>query len=515
MDHSDTCDDDGKLEASVGDLADGLHWVPCDVVIADGGSGSNVTVVSSGLIEVSDSDVGFGSPFVDGVSLYSTLSGSDAVKVGGSESSFDGAVVAPFGRVEVSGSNNTFNCGVLADTVKLSGSDLTVSGCELTTSDFDVTTTSRTYAPDGLLSRVDIVSPGGSVDVYELLWDRTLPVSQVVTMSVNGDTTSFTYGVRRAQAIDSGGAGTSFGYSVLGDVTAGPMAMADGFDPYGIPDTATVAVGFGYRGELHVGDQVYLRFRDHVPALGRFLTSDPLPGVAGTPTVVNGYAYAANDPIQLTDPLGLRPSDRDLAPDSPSIAPDIVALHQMSSPADGILSAMKVDINSQEARRIRAINSADNPGVTCHFFCNLFLVGAGSLWVKQVHAGGPWDYKPQIRQVQQGFDYWPLDASGDVDVFFDVWSNVHYGYVGGSVGFSLATLQFGADLGRRFPALERIAGENDRSDVVSVEIGFRLWERHGAGLTYQQLVDAVRAAQSDYEAAALADFDRNVRVRDR
>ena len=47
VDHSDTCDDDGKLEASVGDLADGLHWVPCDVVIKGGGSGSNVTVVSS------------------------------------------------------------------------------------------------------------------------------------------------------------------------------------------------------------------------------------------------------------------------------------------------------------------------------------------------------------------------------------------------------------------------------------------------------------------------------------
>ena len=309
VDHSDTCDDEGKLEASAGELAGGLHWVPCDVVISDGGSGSNVTVVSSGKIEVSDSGVEFGSPFVDGLSLFSTVNGSDAVKVGGSDSAFDGAIVAPYGKVEVSGSNNTFNCGVIADTVKLSGSELVVSGCELTTGDFDVTTTTRTYDPDGLLNRVDIVSPGGSVDVYELLWDRTLAVPQVVAMSVNGDTTSFTYGVRRAQAIDSGGAATSFGYSVLGDTTAGSHAVAGGFDPYGTPDTTNVAVGFGYRGELHVGDQVYLRNRDHAPTLGRFLTPDPLSGVAGTTTVVNGYAYAANDPIRNVDPLGLRPSD--------------------------------------------------------------------------------------------------------------------------------------------------------------------------------------------------------------
>ena len=168
---------------------------------------------------------------------------------------------------------------------------------------------SRVYDPDGLLSQVAVTNPDGSVDVYELLWDRALPVPQVVMMSVNGDTTSFTYGVNRAQAIDSVGVAASFGYSVLGDVTAGPLAVAGAYDPYGQPDADNVIVGFGYRGELHVGDTVYLRFRDHVPGLGRFLTSDPLPGMAGATIVVNGYAYAANDPIQFQDPFGLRAVD--------------------------------------------------------------------------------------------------------------------------------------------------------------------------------------------------------------
>ena len=76
---------------------------------------------------------------------------------------------------------------------------------DLESGDPSQTVISRSYAPDGLLAQVAVTNPDGSVDVYELLWDRAVPIPQVVTMSVNGETTSFTYGVRRTQAIDSMG----------------------------------------------------------------------------------------------------------------------------------------------------------------------------------------------------------------------------------------------------------------------------------------------------------------------
>jgi RHS repeat-associated protein len=46
----------------------------------------------------------------------------------------------------------------------------------------------------------------------------------------------------------------------------------------------------------------YNRFRYYSPILGRYLTRDPLTFLAG----VNFYAYVDNDPINATDPLGLK-----------------------------------------------------------------------------------------------------------------------------------------------------------------------------------------------------------------
>jgi RHS repeat-associated protein len=67
----------------------------------------------------------------------------------------------------------------------------------------------------------------------------------------------------------------------------------------------------GIDGEL--GDLVWLHHRVLDTATGSFLSPDPLGGVPGTPVVANPYHYAANDPVRLCDPLGLRPmTDADL-----------------------------------------------------------------------------------------------------------------------------------------------------------------------------------------------------------
>ena len=51
---------------------------------------------------------------------------------------------------------------------------------------------------------------------------------------------------------------------------------------------------------------------DYDPTTGTFLTRDPLDGVDGTPTTeANPYHYADNDPLNKTDPLGLRPGVRE------------------------------------------------------------------------------------------------------------------------------------------------------------------------------------------------------------
>jgi RHS repeat-associated protein len=50
-----------------------------------------------------------------------------------------------------------------------------------------------------------------------------------------------------------------------------------------------------------------LRARTYDPAQGRFLSRDPYQGNATTPAELNRYVYAANNPVNLTDPTGQSP----------------------------------------------------------------------------------------------------------------------------------------------------------------------------------------------------------------
>lgn len=82
------------------------------------------------------------------------------------------------------------------------------------------------------------------------------------------------------------------------------------YDPYGVEIDQVLGAG-GYRSELTVNGEglTYLRARWYDPETGTFSTRDPLDGVNGTPTVANPYHYADNDPLNKTDPTGMRPSD--------------------------------------------------------------------------------------------------------------------------------------------------------------------------------------------------------------
>ncbi len=105
-----------------------------------------------------------------------------------------------------------------------------------------------------------------------------------------------------------------YGYDHLGSITdqTGEDFATDStlYDPYGnnIGDPGRIE---SYRGEFpltYQGDY-YLRNRNYDPTTATFTTPDPLDGVDGTPTVNNTYHYADNDPVNKTDPTGLRPTE--------------------------------------------------------------------------------------------------------------------------------------------------------------------------------------------------------------
>ena len=106
-------------------------------------------------------------------------------------------------------------------------------------------------------------------------------------------------------------------YDGLGSVIAlsdasGKPSAAYVYDPWGNPllnvsDSVGTKNKFRFTGEaLDPGTQLYyLRARYYDSTIARFVSRDPLPGIATLPSSENRYRYALSDPLRFTDPSGL------------------------------------------------------------------------------------------------------------------------------------------------------------------------------------------------------------------
>ncbi|NBE53672.1 hypothetical protein GUY60_20060 [Streptomyces sp. YC537] len=148
---------------------------------------------------------------------------------------------------------------------------------------------------------------------------------------------------------------------------------------------------------------------------------------------------------------------------------------------------MKNNIHSTEVDDIREL-LADAVGIPPN---PLALGEALVIWKRMVEGGAEWDHKPKLEE-RYGLDseidrYFkiPGDSAGRA-VYYDMWSNIHYGYVGAAAGFSLKLLQFGA-------VVAPGAGTNDKADELYVDAGYNLWhsDKGGEGLPYTEFEDAV------------------------
>ncbi|WP_325166769.1 polymorphic toxin type 44 domain-containing protein [Pseudomonas sp. LAM2023] len=108
----------------------------------------------------------------------------------------------------------------------------------------------------------------------------------------------------------------------------------------------------------------------------------------------------------------------------------------------------------------------------------------------------PWDHKLAIAERFGGV--W--QKQGEVDFYYDIWSNIHYGYVGRAGGFSESVLLDGAGLEQissdsirkvrkwdehsgphRSADIEGLRAWDDIGDRVAISIGVKLHEMHPSG----------------------------------
>jgi RHS repeat-associated protein len=105
------------------------------------------------------------------------------------------------------------------------------------------------------------------------------------------------------------------------DTTTGSILQEIEYDEFGsvTMDTNPGFQPFGFGGGLYDPDTKLTRFgaRDYDAVVGRWTAKDPVLFGGGSTSL---YVYLSNDPVNKTDPTGLKPGDRYATPDEAAMA---------------------------------------------------------------------------------------------------------------------------------------------------------------------------------------------------
>ena len=144
-------------------------------------------------------------------------------------------------------------------------------------------------------------------------------------------------------------------------------------------------------------------------------------------------------------------------------------------------------------------------------------------WITMVDTGKPWDHKPKIydRFKHCAVKERPIKRKGETygvtssqyhkyqyhDYFLDVWSNIHYGFVGRYCGFSEDFLNFGSDAQQFLSNLKRFDfSGDDPADKITIQLGMDLYTKYKDRvneLDYQIILDELEKLSTVGESRLL------------
>lgn len=90
---------------------------------------------------------------------------------------------------------------------------------------------------------------------------------------------------------------------------------------------------------------------------------------------------------------------------------------------------------------------------------------AYAMWTERVAPGRPWDHKPILRQRFPTVLEVGWHKCGGYEYYYDIWSNIHYGYVGVALGFSAAEMINGAGLAQAMDNWRRKIPQHDHTEL--------------------------------------------------
>ncbi|GGE21518.1 hypothetical protein GCM10011571_24490 [Marinithermofilum abyssi] len=118
-----------------------------------------------------------------------------------------------------------------------------------------------------------------------------------------------------------------------------------------------------------------------------------------------------------------------------------------------------------------------------------------------VKANGPWDHKPQLQKLMnlRKIDdfYYPIKGDNQHEYFYDLYSNIHYAYIGRAAGLPESLLTRASNV--HLPGV----GRTDPGDNISLDIGYELYDKHKGDpskLTAEEIRQAILAKRKKYES---------------
>ncbi|NDZ97725.1 hypothetical protein G3I13_20930 [Streptomyces sp. SID6673] len=156
-----------------------------------------------------------------------------------------------------------------------------------------------------------------------------------------------------------------------------------------------------------------------------------------------------------------------------------------------IFEEMKRNYDSDVVKGIHQLNSKPKWWEVWRYADGLEDANALGRWALKVRTNGDWDHKPKLREMfgipQEGggdLDYFQYPGT-DKRVYLDIYSNIHYGYVGKAAGFDDQTLMRGANSDTAG------TGTGDPGDDITMKAGMDMWDKYGANMTEEQFHGAV------------------------
>ncbi len=165
-----------------------------------------------------------------------------------------------------------------------------------------------------------------------------------------------------------------------------------------------------------------------------------------------------------------------------------------------ICKEIKTNFNHKDTLFMKYLN--DNISLKNDIKINIaYKLSAYEKWKDLVAKGKIWDHKKEIRKLQNDKN-WSCSKFDKYTIkfYFDIWSNIHYGFIGKRAGFSEFELINGAgyaqigDNGKKlsewkvwkeylknrfidFGDCDILGGFDDPNDTQAIKIGFRLYDK--------------------------------------